>query len=107
MRIAYMSIEFPPRIFGGLGVYVDEISREMVSQGERISVFTLGDSKLERHQDRNGVEVFREVPVPIRDGLEIFLSPETLSWGEGPLLPAGPLQPKPAICGETHGKWAV
>ena len=83
MRIAYMSIEFPPRIFGGLGVYVDEISREMVSQGERISVFTLGDSKLERHQDMNGVEVFREVPVPIRDGLEIFLSPETLSWGEG------------------------
>lgn len=83
MRIAYFSIEFPPRIFGGLGVYVDEISREMVSLGERISVFTLGDSKLERHQEMNGVEVFREVPVPIRDGLEIFLSPETLSWGEG------------------------
>ena len=83
MRIAYFSIEFPPRIFGGLGVYVDEISREMVSQGERISVFTLGDNKLERHQDMNGVEVFREVPVPIRDGLEIFLSPETLSWGKG------------------------
>jgi glycogen(starch) synthase len=83
MRIAYMSIEFPPRIFGGLGVYVDEISREMVSLGERISVFTLGDNKLERHQDMNGVEVFREVTVPIRDGLEIFLSPETLSWGEG------------------------
>jgi glycogen(starch) synthase len=83
MRIAYMSIEFPPRIFGGLGVYVDEISREMVSLGERISVFTLGDNKLERHQDMDGVEVFREVTVPIRDGLEIFLSPETLSWGEG------------------------
>ena len=83
MRIAYMSIEFPPRIFGGLGVYVDEISRELVSLGEKISVFTLGDSKLERHQDLNGVEVFREVTVPIRDGLEIFLSPETLSWGEG------------------------
>ena len=31
----------------------------------------------------NGVEVFREIPVPIRDGLEIFLSPETLAWGEG------------------------
>jgi glycosyltransferase involved in cell wall biosynthesis len=83
MRIAYLSLEFPPRIFGGLGVYVDEISREMVSLGEKISVFTLGDNRLERHQDMNGVEVFREVTVPIRDGLEIFLSPETLSWGEG------------------------
>ncbi|MCK9565246.1 MAG: glycosyltransferase family 4 protein [Methanothrix sp.] len=83
MRIAYMSLEFPPRIFGGLGVYVDEISREMVSLGESISVFTLGDGKLKRYQDMDGVEVFREVPVPIRDGLEIFLSPETLSWGKG------------------------
>jgi len=83
MRIAYMSLEFPPRIFGGLGVYVDEISREMVSLGESISVFTLGDGKLKRYQDMDGVEVFRETPVPIRDGLEIFLSPETLSWGEG------------------------
>ena len=83
MRIAYMSLEFPPRIFGGLGVYVDEISREMVRQGEKISVFTLGDGKLKRYQDMDGVEVFRETPVPIRDGLEIFLSPETLSWGKG------------------------
>jgi glycogen(starch) synthase len=83
MRIAYMSIEFPPRIFGGLGVYVDEISREMVSQGERISVFTLGDGKLERYQDMNGVEVFRMYPIPIRDGLDVFLSAQTLSWGEG------------------------
>lgn len=83
MKIAYLSLEYPPRIFGGLGVYVDEISREMAFLGERISVFTLAEGKLERHQDMNGVEVFREVPVPIRDGLEIFLSKETLSWGEG------------------------
>jgi len=78
-----LSIEFPPRIFGGLGVYVDEISREMVSLGEKISVFTLGDGKLKRYQDMNGVEVFRMHPLSIRDGLEIFLSPQTLSWGEG------------------------
>lgn len=83
MRIAYLSIEFPPRIFGGLGVYADEISREIVSQGEKVSVFTLGDGKLCRHQDMNGVEVFRMYPIPIRDGLEVFLSAQTLSWGEG------------------------
>jgi glycogen(starch) synthase len=83
MRIAYLSIEFPPRIFGGLGVYVDEISREMVSLGERISVFTLGDGKLKRYQEMKGVEVFRMFPAPIRDGLDIFLSNQTLSWGEG------------------------
>jgi glycosyltransferase involved in cell wall biosynthesis len=83
MRIAYMSIEFPPRIFGGLGVYVDEISRELVRQGESISVFTLGNGTLKRYQDMNGVEVFRMYPVPIRDGLDIFFSDRTVSWGEG------------------------
>jgi glycosyltransferase involved in cell wall biosynthesis len=83
MRIAYLSIEFPPRIFGGLGVYVDEISREMVSLGESISVFTLGDGKLKRYQDMDGVEVFRMYPVSIRDGLDVFFSAQTLSWGEG------------------------
>lgn len=83
MRIAYLSIEFPPRIFGGLGVYVDEISREMVSLGEKVSVFTLGEGSLLKRQEMNGVEVFRMFPVPIRDGLEIFLSDQTLSWGEG------------------------
>ena len=83
MRIAYLSIEFPPRIFGGLGVYVDEISRELVSMGESISVFTLGDGKLKKYQEMNGVEVFRMYPVPIRDGLDLFLSAQTLSWGEG------------------------
>jgi hypothetical protein len=29
MRVAYLCTEFPPRIYGGLGVYVDSISREM------------------------------------------------------------------------------
>ena len=106
MRIAYFSIEFPPRIFGGLGVYVDKISREMTSLGERISVFTLGDSDLKSHQDMNGVEVFREFPVAIRDGLEIFLSPETLSWGDGLYFLAGPVQPKPAGCSQAHGRRA-
>jgi glycogen synthase len=83
MRIAYLSLEFPPRIFGGLGVYVDEISREMVSLGESISVFTPGDGKLKRYQEMNGVEVFRMYPIPIRDGLDLFFSAHTLSWGEG------------------------
>ncbi len=83
MRIAYLSVEFPPRIFGGLGVYVDEISHEMVSIGESISVFTLGDGDLARYQDMNGVEVFRMNPVALRDGLDVFFSQETLSWGDG------------------------
>ncbi|HNX09977.1 MAG TPA: glycosyltransferase family 4 protein, partial [Methanothrix sp.] len=83
MKIAYLSLEFPPRIFGGLGVYADEISREMTSLGQKISVFTMGDGKLARYEDHNGVEVFRMNPVSLRDGLELFLSEESRAWGEG------------------------
>ena len=83
MKIAYLSLEFPPRVYGGLGVYVNEISREMASLGQSISVFTPGEGSLPRQEQMNGVDVFRTSSVAIRDGLEIFLSPETLAWGEG------------------------
>lgn len=83
MKIAYFSTEYPPLIYGGLGVYVDSISGELTELGEKISVFTWGDGKLKKHEDVKGIEVFRENPVPMRDGLSVFLSDETLAWGEG------------------------
>ncbi|HWQ19568.1 MAG TPA: glycosyltransferase family 4 protein [Methanotrichaceae archaeon] len=83
MRIAYLSTEFPPKIYGGLGVYVDFISRALTALGNRVTVFTLGYEGLELHEDLGGVEVFRETPLPMGDGLEPFLSKETLDWGSG------------------------
>jgi glycogen(starch) synthase len=83
MKIAYFSLEFPPRVFGGLGVYADSISREMASLGQKISVFTLGDGKLKRKQTRRGISIVREKPEPMRDGWEPFLSERTLAWGDG------------------------
>ncbi len=83
MRIAYFSTEFPPLIYGGLGVYVDNISRQLINLDQRISVFTWGNDKLPRHEIASGIDVFRETPVPMKDGLEIFLSQESRSWGEG------------------------
>lgn len=83
MRIAYFSTEFPPLIYGGLGVYVDNITRQLVDLDEKIAVFTWGNGKLPRHEIASGVEVFRETPVPMRDCMEIFLSQQSRSWGEG------------------------
>jgi glycosyltransferase involved in cell wall biosynthesis len=83
MKIAYITTEFPPRIYGGLGVYVDAISRELASMGEKISVVTMGDAELKRREAFKGIEVLREIPLPLGDGLEIFFSPQTLAWGEG------------------------
>lgn len=83
MRIAYFSTEYPPLIYGGLGVYADNISRSLVAQGQEVTVFSWGSEKTPRHERMSGVEVFRERPLPMREGLEIFLSPQTLGWGEG------------------------
>jgi len=83
MRIAYFSTEYPPLIYGGLGVYVDNISRALAGLGQKISVFSWGLDSLPRHENSGGVEVFRELPLPMQDGMEVFLSPETLAWGEG------------------------
>jgi len=83
MRIAYFSTEFPPLVYGGLGVYVDNITRQLIDLDQKIAVFTWGNGKLPRHEIASGVEVFRETPVPMRDGMEIFLSQQSRSWGEG------------------------
>lgn len=81
MRVAYLSTEFPPRIYGGLGVYVDCISRELVAIGQSVSVFVPGEANLSNHEMVGGVEVFRETPLPMRDGLVPFFSNQTLAWG--------------------------
>ncbi|MCX6669655.1 MAG: glycosyltransferase family 4 protein [Methanothrix sp.] len=83
MRIAYFCNEYPPLIYGGLGVYADNISHQLNLLGQRISVFTWGNGALPEHEIADGVEVFRENPVPMKDGMEIFLSPQTLAWGAG------------------------
>lgn len=83
MRIAYLCNEYPPLIYGGLGVYVDNISRALAGLGQDISVFSWGFDSLPRHENSGGVEVFRVQPQPMQDGMEVFLSSETLAWGEG------------------------
>lgn len=83
MNIAYLSTEYPPLVYGGLGVYVDSISRELASMGHKVSVFTMGSPDLKRRETKRGVTAFREIPIPMSDALEIFYSKETLSWGTG------------------------
>ena len=83
MKVAYFSNEYPPLVYGGLGVYADNISRSLAALGQKVTVFSWGSYKVPRHETMNGVEIFRVTPLAMRDGLEIFLSPQTLGWGEG------------------------
>jgi glycogen(starch) synthase len=82
-RIAYISTEYPPLVYGGLGVYVDNISHGLSELGQEISIFTWGDGLIQDYENHGNIEVFREKPIPIKDGLEIFLSNQSLGWGSG------------------------
>jgi len=82
-RIAYISNEYPPLIYGGLGVYVDYISHELSGLGQKVSVFTVSDGLVQDYETQGNIEIFREKPISIKDGLEIFLSSQTLDWGSG------------------------
>ncbi|MCJ7445078.1 MAG: glycosyltransferase family 4 protein [Methanotrichaceae archaeon] len=83
MKVAYISTEYPPLVYGGLGVYVDNISRELRALGQKVSIFAWGNGIIKKHEDYVGIEIFRKTPVPIKDGLEIFLSSQSLTWGSG------------------------
>ena len=64
-------------------MYADNISHQLTLLGQKISVFTWGNGTLPEHEIADGVEIFRENPVPMKDGMEIFLSSQTLAWGTG------------------------
>jgi glycogen synthase len=68
MRIALFTNEYPPHVYGGAGVHVEYLSRELAALdgGQRVDVFSFG----EQREDRGGLHV-RGVPpgphVPAQD----------------------------------------
>jgi glycogen(starch) synthase len=85
LNIAFVSIEFPPRIFGGLGTYVTSISAKFVETGHMVWIFTPNNSgELPSKEAVNNIEIYRPQSVSCVDTFRHFTSPETLNrWGEG------------------------
>ncbi|MBN1134157.1 MAG: glycosyltransferase family 4 protein [Methanosarcinaceae archaeon] len=84
LSIAFVSIEYPPRIFGGLGAYTIDIINAFTELGHRVVIATPneGDS-LPSYEVVDCVDVFRLQPISDRNTLELFLSQETWdTWGD-------------------------
>jgi glycogen synthase len=68
MRIALFTNEYPPHVYGGAGVHVEYLSRELAALdgGQRVDVFSFG----EQREDRGGLHV-RGIPpgphIPAQD----------------------------------------
>ena len=66
MHIALLTNEYPPHIYGGAGVHVEYLVRELTALGDgahSVDVYCFGDQRLERGRLRvHGVEPGTEVP---------------------------------------------
>jgi glycogen(starch) synthase len=81
MRIGFFVWEYPPRLVGGLGTYADYITREFVSLGHDISVFTLNGGQQKTHEIIGGVDVQRPQIVDASAIFPLLLTDDLRKWG--------------------------
>lgn len=59
MNIVYLSLEYPPYIMGGAGVYISRLVPEMAKMGHKVHVITSGTSSTLEQSTVDGVSVYR------------------------------------------------
>ncbi|MBX3358470.1 MAG: glycosyltransferase [Phycisphaeraceae bacterium] len=59
LRLVYVSFEYPPQIGGGIGTYVDIVTRGLARQGHRVTVVTVGADPFVTREFTAGMEVVR------------------------------------------------
>ena len=83
MKIAHLSWEFPPVIYGGLGTYITEITHKQAYFGNEVTVFSLNrNNALKTYEKWNGVEVYRPRTLDLTSTFNLFANYELRSWGE-------------------------
>lgn len=81
MRIGFFVWEYPPALVGGLGTYAEYITREFVSMGNDVTVFTLNPGKLKTREIVKGVEVHRPLIADASTVFPMFVTDDLKKWG--------------------------
>ena len=81
MRIGFFVWEYPPALVGGLGTYAEYITREFVSMGNDVTVFTLNPGNLKTREVIKGVEVHRPLITDASNVLPMFVIDDLKKWG--------------------------
>ncbi|MEM2937279.1 MAG: glycosyltransferase family 4 protein [Candidatus Bathyarchaeia archaeon] len=81
MRIGFFVWEYPPALVGGLGTYADYITRQFVSMGNDVTVFTLNPGNLKTREIIKGVEVHRPLIVDASNVFPMFVIDDLKRWG--------------------------
>jgi glycogen(starch) synthase len=81
LRIGFFVWEYPPALVGGLGTYADYITREYVSMGNDVTVFTLNPGNLKTRDVVKGVEVHRPLIANASNVFPMFVTDDLKKWG--------------------------
>jgi len=81
VRIGFFVWEYPPALVGGLGTYADYITREFVSMGNDVTVFTLNPGNLKTREILKGVEVHRPLVADASNVFPMFVIDDLKQWG--------------------------
>lgn len=81
MRIGFFVWEYPPALVGGLGTYAEYITREFVSLGHDVTVFTLNPGNLKTREIVKGVEVHRPLIANASNVFPMFVIDDLKKWG--------------------------
>ncbi len=81
LRIGFFVWEYPPALVGGLGTYAENITREFVSMGNDVTVFTLNPRNLKTREILRGVEVHRPLVADASNVFPMFVVDDLKKWG--------------------------
>ena len=82
LKIAHLSWEYPPAIWGGLGTFATEITKKQVKLGNEVTVFAVNnENKLKISDELNGVIIYRPKIPDISSSFFLFSNNDLKSWG--------------------------
>jgi len=81
VRIGFFVWEYPPALVGGLGTYAEYVTREFVSMGNDVTVFTLNPGNLKTREIVKGVEVHRPLIAEASNVFPMFVIDDLKRWG--------------------------
>jgi len=82
LKIVHFSWEFPPVLYGGLGIFTTEIAQKQTVMGNEVTVFSLNkDNNYKPYEKWDGIDVYRPKMLDLTSTFHLFADPELRSWG--------------------------
>ncbi len=83
MKIVHFSWEYPPVIYGGLGTFAKELTKNQIELGHNVTVFSFNENNnLDTYREQNKISVYRPKTLDLTETFRMFASYELKNWGD-------------------------